>query len=207
MTKNKLLSFVSEFANCLNDAAWLPFVADPFRAVLPDIADTHPTSRLCQFFVRQHEATVGILSIIPSFESRLLLITNLNTRLQDDGLQRRGLGREVLRRIVRYAEDHNCSRVSTTAWRPGAGSFWLSMGFRSAVPVDPIWYFAKGFAAEEVHPWKKPFESKEASVEHIWKLAQSEIGRKVLWCEPGGGCLGLDNEAQRHRAYRRLMLG
>jgi hypothetical protein len=214
--------FLDDFAHCLGSSDWLPFVTPVrYRVVKPAI----PSKGLLQFQLNHGKIFTFYFRIGDQRPFGHLLVSAPNQDRSNGFLEsganqfviegidsgyagteqhktRQNLGREFVRRAVLFADQRGYAKVTTSIFIRDAASFWLGLGFRSDIPVEPSW--SPDEAPEKVSAyWRKEMK---AHPDSIWRLARSQIGRQVLCDIDARGILDLGDKVQRRYAFQRLKL-
>jgi hypothetical protein len=212
--------FIDDFADCLGNPDWLPFLAPPYQVEKPpfspqqaqDILDDGlPLSfSICIDGQPFGHVRVALEHSQPAHDADRrapdsLVINGINsgyknTPQPDAELK---IGREMVRRGVLFADQRNYAYVRTSIFTHDATSFWLGLGFRNYfLPLKPDWSRVQG-AAQEIAQWQ---EKIAANPDAVWDFARTPFGKRVLFNKGGKGVLDLHDQVQRRYAFDRLHL-
>lgn len=214
-----LSQYIDDMAHYLASDRWLPFVSSTRYLVRKPFA-YFPSSdkRYCVFTLMrkpdhsQEAIPFGHVQVIPCFQEGHIRITHLQSCYDHvrDQINVRGVGREVVRRLVLRAREMGCQKVTTSHCLNGASSFWLNIGFgpEDQLTVDwskikPDWSQVTNVSKEEIAAWKARLEQ---SADTIRELARTRYGREALYWQGSKGVLDFNNGRQCRYAFGRLKL-
>jgi len=206
LSRREIRAFVNDFGDVLSDPHQLPFDCRPvYEVEKPDVMRIEldcPSSKFC---FSSNGIRFGNLTVIPKYEENQLYINSICTcHFKARGLvAAKNVGRELVRRTVKFAYERNIQIIETSTFRPGAASFWLGLGFRSVRYVNANWLSATRAPKDEVEIWKRRLQD---SPEAVWDLAQTEVGRRVLYKHTGRGVVDFADDRQRNYVFNRINL-
>jgi len=128
----------------------LPLPADnELKRIWSRISSSH----IVRCFVVEHDRTIvatGTLAVIPNLTRGGRSYGLIENMVTDKNFHRRGIGKELLRHILREAERRDCYKVMvlTDVHRPGVVEFYKAVGFETGVKNGLVWWVHRGKRAE-----------------------------------------------------------